>query len=107
MCVETEAGRALHGLVAAGPLENAAPVVNDVRGHVDIGVFPVHERAVHPDFAGSRESHCELLLSIVGEELASYCFSWQNGHLSDRACSGLRQCQQKRAGGVSRALSRD
>src|SRR5688500_4827501 len=36
-----------------------------------------------------------------------YCASLQNGHLSVRAWSGLRQCQQKRGWGVSRALRRD
>src|SRR5687767_15255490 len=36
-----------------------------------------------------------------------YWASLQNGHLSVRAWSGLRQCQQKRGWGVSRALRRD
>ena len=39
--------------------------------------------------------------------LRVYCFSPQNGHFDVRACSGLRQCQQKLACGVSRALRRD
>src|SRR4051812_15928474 len=35
-----------------------------------------------------------------------YCVSPQNGHRSDRAWSGLRQCQQNRGCGDSRALRR-
>ena len=39
--------------------------------------------------------------------LMRYCVSPQNGQRSERAWSGLRQCQQKRGCGVSRALRRD
>ena len=40
-------------LVAARAFEDAAAVVHDVRGDVNLGVRPVDERAVHPDFAGA------------------------------------------------------
>ena len=35
-----------------------------------------------------------------------YCFSPQNAQVSDRLCSGLRQCQQKPFRGTSRARRR-
>ncbi len=49
------------------------------------------------------------VLRVIGPWLrgwSAYCFSPQKGQLSDRAWSGLRQCQQKVFFGTSRALSR-
>ena len=57
MRVEAEAGRAVARVVAPRALEDAAAVVDDVGGDVDLGVRPLHELAVHPDLAGPRESH--------------------------------------------------
>jgi hypothetical protein len=37
--------------------------------------------------------------------MVGYCCSPQKGQLSVLACSGLRQCQQNRAAGVSLARS--
>ena len=133
--VEPEAGRAFRRLVAARAFEDAAAVVDDVRGDVDLGVLPVHQLAVHPDLArpgkamtaapfeqilalgsaqsepaGSRSSSLRDQRSeprCQRSPMPRYCASPQNGQRSERACSGLRQCQQKRGCGVSRALRRD
>ena len=128
--VEPEAGRPLRRRVAARALEHAAAVVDDVRGDVNRRVLPLDQLAVHPDLAGSRKSHRALLtsdssVSVCGrgyaahseigpvapsisqiQRAAVYCASPQNGQRSERAWSGLRQCQQKRGCGVSRAFRR-
>ena len=44
--------RAALGLVAADALEDAGAVVEPVAQNVDLGVFPSHELAVHPDPLG-------------------------------------------------------
>ncbi len=48
---QAEDRRAVGGLVGAHALESAAAVVQRVAQHVDLGVAPVHELAVHPDLA--------------------------------------------------------
>ena len=55
--VEAEAGRALRRVVAARALEDTAAVMDDMRRDMDLGVRPVHQGAVHPDFAGPAEGH--------------------------------------------------
>ena len=64
MAVEAEAGRALGGAVAARAFEHARAVVNHVRRDVDLRVGPIHQRAVHPDLAGS-ETHDVLLAERI------------------------------------------
>ncbi|OIQ70299.1 hypothetical protein GALL_480910 [mine drainage metagenome] len=59
---QAEDGRALVGLVGAHALESAAAVVQGVGQHVNLGVAPFDELAVHPDFAvavghGGGQSH--------------------------------------------------
>src|SRR5436190_5536413 len=56
-----------------------------------IQILPVPEKAI-----GTTPS----------KKLSTYCASPQNGQRAERACSGLRQCQQKRGSGVSRARRR-
>src|SRR5690349_7832916 len=107
MGVETEAGRAGLGVVAPGALEDAAAVVDDVGGDVNLRLTPLHELAVHPDEASARKRHWDAPLEDPNRFLGSYCVSPQNGHFAVRACSGLAQCQQKRGWGVSRARRRD
>ena len=60
MGVEPETGGAARGVVAARPFEHAAAVVHHVRADVNLGIRPVDERAVHPDFACA-EGHSILL----------------------------------------------
>ena len=43
--------------VAARAFEDAAAVVDDVRGDVDRRVLPLHQLAVHPDLARARKRH--------------------------------------------------
>ena len=50
--LQPEDGRALLGLVAADPLEDAGPVVEPVTADVDPRVRPVDELSVHPDLVG-------------------------------------------------------
>jgi hypothetical protein len=52
MVGEPEDRRPGIGLVAANPLEHAGAVVEPVRTDMDLGVVPVDELAVHPDFLG-------------------------------------------------------
>jgi hypothetical protein len=42
---------AARGVVRANPFEGAAAVVQRVTQHVNLGVAPVHHRAVHPDLS--------------------------------------------------------
>src|SRR5439155_18587592 len=78
-----------------------------------IQILPVPENAIS---APQKDLNAigELVIWRRGEfanspihEFTNYCISPQKGHRSDRACSGLRQCQQNRGGGASRALSRN
>ncbi len=69
MAVESEARRALGGAVAARAFEHARAVVNHVRRDVDLRVGPIHQRAVHPDLAGS-ETH-DVLLATCHRDIAS------------------------------------
>ena len=43
--------RAFFCFVSANAFECAAPVVQRVRQHMDLGVAPFHHRAIHPDFS--------------------------------------------------------
>jgi hypothetical protein len=54
--VETEARGSADRFVAARAFKDGAPVVDDVRADVDLGVRPVDQRTVHPDFSGA-EGH--------------------------------------------------
>ena len=56
---------------------------------------------------GTAQSTAQGVITFSAAEVCVYCDSPQNGHLAVRACSGLRQCQQKLACGVSRAFRRD
>jgi hypothetical protein len=49
---EPEDGRALGRLVGANSLEDTRAVVEPMGADVDLGVGPVNELAVHPDFFG-------------------------------------------------------
>ena len=51
MLLEPEDGRAVGGVVGAHALEGAAAVVQGVGQHMDLGVAPVDQLAVHPDLA--------------------------------------------------------
>jgi hypothetical protein len=44
--------RSLLGVVGADPLEHAGSVVQAVAEHVDLGVVPRDELAIHPDALG-------------------------------------------------------
>ena len=48
----------------------------------------------------------KAIVVLLQKKLSIYCASPQNGQRADRAWSGLRQCQQKRGCGVSRARRR-
>ena len=49
--LQAEDRRAVDGVVGAHALERAAAVVQRVRQHVDLGVAPFDQRAIHPDLA--------------------------------------------------------
>ena len=51
MLLQTEDRRATRGVVGAHTFERAAAVVQGVGQHVDLGIAPVHQLAVHPDLA--------------------------------------------------------
>src|SRR5437764_14455190 len=57
--------------VGSHVIHYARAVVNDVRSDVDLRVLPLDQRAVHPDLAGSRESHVRssdrILLCFAAE----------------------------------------
>src|SRR5207248_4553292 len=65
MRVEPEAGRSFRRLVTAGAFEDRAAVVDDVRRDVDLGVGPIHQRAVHPDLPRARETHDSILTYLL------------------------------------------
>src|SRR5436190_19177337 len=50
MLAQPENGRTAAGGITANALENARPVINNVRHHVDPGVVPINELAVLPHF---------------------------------------------------------
>ena len=55
------------GLVGADALEDAGSVVQAVAEHVDLGVVPCDELAVHPDALGLL--HAVLLVARIGFEV--------------------------------------
>jgi hypothetical protein len=61
MLIEPEDGRSGVGHVSTNALENAGPVVDRVRQHMDLGVGKVHELPVHPDLLYFFERHRGLL----------------------------------------------
>jgi hypothetical protein len=60
MLLETETGRAGRRFITALPLKNRRTIMNYMRQDVNLGVIPVHEFAVHPDFIYFIESHTLL-----------------------------------------------
>jgi hypothetical protein len=54
---EPEDGRPRGGGVGPDALEDARAVVEGVGEHVDLGVGPVDELAVHPDLLGRCDRH--------------------------------------------------
>ena len=50
------------GLVRPDALEDPAAVMQRVREHVDLGIRPIHELAIHPDLLDLGDGHRELLL---------------------------------------------
>src|SRR5450759_1805513 len=85
-----------------------------------IQILPVPGKAINYSFTedtrgGLTKAGTMLNLQILtywyarrtaNSRWSDHCCSLQNGQRSVRACSGLRQCQQKRAAGASRARSR-
>jgi hypothetical protein len=69
MLLQMPDGRSASGLVRADTFEDAAPVVQRVRQHVDLGVGPVHELSVHPDLVDLCDGHSGLLLSVQRDPL--------------------------------------
>ena len=67
---QAEDGRPLLGLVGPHALECAAAVVQRVGQHVDLGIAPVHQLAIHPDLAvtvghrGNNGAHRNILGGI-------------------------------------------
>ena len=61
--VEVPHGRATRGGVGTDAFEDAGAVVQAVAQHMDLGVAPVHELAVHPDLVDLGDRH-DVLLSI-------------------------------------------
>ena len=51
MLFQPEDCRATGGIVGAHAFEGAATVVQGMREHMDLGIAPVHQLAVHPDLA--------------------------------------------------------
>src|SRR5918995_2319744 len=101
--VEPEARGSLGRVIAPCAFEYAGSVVDDMRADVDAGVRPIDERAVHPDFASTKRHDRSCGQKRGGlENSSTYWDSPRKGQREVRACSGLRQCQQKREAGVSR-----
>ena len=70
MRVEAEHGGSVGCVVAAGALEDAAAVVDDVGADVDLRVGPIDQLAVHPDAAGP-EAHGKPVKSYEVNNLRS------------------------------------
>ena len=69
---EPEHRRTLRSLVRTDPLEHPGAVVERVRQHVDAGVLPVDEIAVHPDLGRGRDGHGRSL-EVGRRALERYC----------------------------------
>ena len=70
MLVQVPDRRPARGLVRPDALEDAAAVVQRVGEHVDLGVVPVHQLAVHPDLVDGRDRHRCLLPGRVSSDRA-------------------------------------
>ncbi len=71
--VEAEESRTLRRAVAACALEDPPnpPVMHDVGPDMNLRVVPIHERAVHPDFAGAVEKAMSVILLCFAAKRAA------------------------------------
>ena len=55
--LEPEDRRPVPTLIAADPLERGQAIVERMRQHMDRGILPIDERAVHPDLLARFQHH--------------------------------------------------